>query len=197
MLLSTLEASLNRNIAASSAAQALCSKLQGKSLRLQLSGLPTPITLSADAGSIKLQASDAGEAQATLSGSPLGLLSLAVKSTAANVSGSSVQIAGDAEVAQGFSDLLKQARPDIEEELSRMVGDVTAHQLGVTARHLFSFGQRVARSFTQNVGEYLQEESRDVPHRFEVDEFVHGVDTLRDDVERFAARLALLEKKNK
>ena len=40
-----------------------------------------------------------------------------------------------------------------------------------------------------NVREYLQEESRDVPTRYEVDRFTQRVGALRDDVERIAARL--------
>jgi len=43
------------------------------------------------------------------------------------------------------------------------------------------------------VVEYLQEEGRDVPTRVEVDEFLDGVDRLRDASERLEARLARLE----
>jgi ubiquinone biosynthesis protein UbiJ len=44
-----------------------------------------------------------------------------------------------------------------------------------------------------NIREYLQEESRDVPTRYEVERFTREVGTLRDDVERVAARLSRLE----
>jgi ubiquinone biosynthesis protein UbiJ len=43
------------------------------------------------------------------------------------------------------------------------------------------------------VAEYLQEEGRDVPARIEVEEFLEGVDELRDSTDRFEARLARLE----
>ena len=43
------------------------------------------------------------------------------------------------------------------------------------------------------MAEYLQEEGRDVPARVEVDEFLEGVDRLRDDTERLDAKLARLE----
>jgi ubiquinone biosynthesis protein UbiJ len=48
------------------------------------------------------------------------------------------------------------------------------------------------RSLAGNVSEYLQEEGRDLPTPTEVDEFLAGVDQLRDDVERLEARLARL-----
>ena len=103
-------------------------------------------------------------------------LRLAGPQPEAAIRGGSVHIEGDAEVAQAFSELLKQARPDLEEELSRVIGDVAAHQVGNVARAALGFGQRAADTFTQNVAEFLQEESRDVPTRTEADEFIAAVD---------------------
>jgi ubiquinone biosynthesis protein UbiJ len=197
MLLAAVEATLNRNIAASSAARALCEQLTGKTLRLQLSNLPFEFLLRAEADRIQLSSDADTVADAKLSGSPLSLLKLAGQQTTATISGSLVRIEGDAEVAQGFSQLLKHAKPDIEEELARVVGDVTAHQVGNTVRNLLSFGRKFGDTFLQNTGEYLSEESRDVPSRTEAEEFNRDVDVLRDDVERFEAHLTALEHRSK
>jgi ubiquinone biosynthesis protein UbiJ len=43
-----------------------------------------------------------------------------------------------------------------------------------------------------NIREYLQEESRDVPSRYEVEQFSKHVSELRDDVDRLAARIGRL-----
>ncbi|HKS53688.1 MAG TPA: SCP2 sterol-binding domain-containing protein, partial [Steroidobacteraceae bacterium] len=136
-----------------------------------------------------------GTPDATLSGSPLSLMRLAGPAPEAALRGGSVHIEGDAEIAQAFSELLKQAQPDLEEELSRVIGDVAAHQVGNAARSALGFGRRAIDTFTQNVAEYLQEEGRDVPSRTEAEEFLQGVDKLRDDADRLEARLKLLEKK--
>jgi ubiquinone biosynthesis protein UbiJ len=40
-----------------------------------------------------------------------------------------------------------------------------------------------------NIREYLQEESRAAPSRYEVDRFTKDIGTLRDDVDRLEARL--------
>jgi len=128
-----------------------------------------------------------------LSGTPLSFLRLAGTQPEAALRAGVVHIEGDAEVAWAFSDLFKHARPDLEEELSRLVGDVAAHQIGNAARSVFDFGRRASNTFAQNLTEYLQEESRDVPSRTEADEFIVGVDRLRDDVERLEARVRLLE----
>ena len=113
----------------------------------------------------------------------------------AAIRGGAVHIQGDAEVAQAFSELLRAAQPDLEEELSRVIGDVGAHQVGNAARAALGFGRRAIDTLTQNVAEYLTEEGRDLPTRIEADEFCADVDTLRDDVARLEARLSLLEQR--
>jgi ubiquinone biosynthesis protein UbiJ len=105
------------------------------------------------------------------------------------------EIVGDPGVAQDFQRLLDLAKPDWEEELSRVFGDMAAHQLGNLARGLVEWGRKAADTLARDGGEYLTEESRNLPTRFEVEEFLDEVDRLREDVDRFAARLERLEKK--
>lgn len=195
MRLTPLESLLNRNIAASSAARALCRRLDAKVMALHVEGLPLSIYFKAQGDQMSLDTQHEGTANATLSGTPLSLLRMAGPAPEDALRTGTVHIHGDAEVAQTFSELLKQARPDLEEELSRVIGDVAAHQVGNIARSALGFARRAADTFTQNVSEYLQEEGRDAPSRTETDEFVTGVDKVRDDVDRLEARLALLERK--
>lgn len=193
MRLAPLESILNRNIAGSAAARSLCKRLEGKVLALRFTDLPLSISFRSDGERMTLDTMQPEEASATLSGTPLSFMQLAGATPEAALRTGAVHIEGDAEVAQAFSELLKAARPDLEEELSRVVGDVAAHQIGNVARSVLAFGRRASDTFTQNVAEYLQEEGRDLPTRIEADEFIVGVDKLRDDAERLEARLALLE----
>lgn len=195
MRLTPLEAILNRNIAASPTARALCKRLDGKVLALHLEGSPLDLYFSARSEQMSLATGHDGPVNATLSGTPLSLLRLAGPAPEAALRTGSVHIEGDAETAQVFSELLKNARPDLEEELARVIGDVAAHQLGAAARSAIGFARRAADTFAQNVAEYLQEESRDLPSRTEVEEFTAGVDGLRDAVDRIEARLLLLERR--
>lgn len=192
MRLTPLEAVLNRNIAASAAARKLCRQLEGKVLAVQLSGLPLSISFRSDGERMALDTAT-GDAAAKLTGSPFAFLRMAGSAPESALRSGAVHIEGDAEVAQAFSELLQHARPDLEEELSRIVGDVAAHQIGNAARSALAFGRRATDTFGRNVAEYLQEEGRDVPSRTEADEFVAGVDKIRDDVDRLEARLALFE----
>jgi ubiquinone biosynthesis protein UbiJ len=198
MLLTPLESLFNRNIAASSAARAACQRLEGKTLAVHLASAPQQPLLSlyfsCSRDRMSIAANSAAPAAATLSGSPLAYLSMIGNQPESVMRSGGVHIEGDAEVAQAFRDLLKAAQPDVEEELSRVVGDVAAHQLGNFARGAMQFGQRVANTFAQNMAEYLQEETRDVVTRIEVDEFVTDVDRLRESVDRAEARLLRIEK---
>jgi len=188
-----LSTMLNRNVAQSERASAMARQLEGRGLSLVFEGTPLTFCFRVADGRIALDTRDAGEVDATLSGSPLSLLSLVGPGAEDRLRGSSIRIAGDAEVAQRFRELLQQAQPDFEEELSRVVGDVAAHQMANIARGFFGWGRKAAESFSTNVAEYLQEEGRDVPARVEVEEFLEAVDQLREAADRLDARLSRLE----
>ena len=81
MLLTALESTLNRNITATSTARTLCARLTGKTLRLQIAGIPFELLLRAEADRIHLTTDSETAADATLSGSPIGLLTLAKQTT--------------------------------------------------------------------------------------------------------------------
>jgi ubiquinone biosynthesis accessory factor UbiJ len=198
MFLAPFQNLLNRNIAGSSIARTMCRRLQGKVLALKFEGIPLSVFLRAEGEQMTLSSQSDVVPSATLTGTPLAFIRLIGPQPQNALRGGSVHISGDAETAQNFSELLRLASPDLEEELSRLVGDVPAHQVGQAARSVFGFARRAADTFTQNVSEFLQEESRDAPSRTEADEFAIGVESLRDAVDRIDARISLLERnKNK
>lgn len=195
MLLGRLESILNRNVADSRKAQALCRQLDGRVMSLTVQGTPLAFYLKAVDGRVALAPRHDGAADASLSGTPVALLALAGPKAEGALRGGGVRIEGDAEVAQKFRELLSQAQPDFEEELARVVGDVAARRVANVARGFLDWGRKASDSLATNVVEYLQEEGRDVPTRVEVEEFLAGVDRLRDDTERLEARLARVERR--
>jgi ubiquinone biosynthesis protein UbiJ len=193
MLLERLESVLNRNVAGSRRAQALARQLDGRVMSLTVEGTPLAFFFRADGGRLAIATRHDGPADASLSGTPIALLALAGPKAEGALRQGGVRIEGDAEVAQKFRDLLEQAQPDFEEELARVLGDVAARRFANVARGVLDWGRKAAGSFTGSVVEYLQEEGRDLPTRVEVDEFLDGVDRLRDDADRFEAKLSRLE----
>ena len=107
-----------------------------------------------------------------------------------------LEITGDAHTGERFQRLLALARPDIEEELSHIVGDAAAHSIGQLARGLGEWARDARATMGTNIREYLQEESRDVPSRYETERFARDVGTLRDDVDRLEARIARLQRED-
>ena len=133
-------------------------------------------------------------ADAVIEGTPLSFLRLATGEAGRSIRAGGMDVKGDAEIAEGFRRLLDAAKPDLEEELSRLTGDVAAHYLAGFAREALDFGRRAGDTFARNLAEYLTEESHDLPVRLEVDEFLEGVDRLREAVDRLDVRLATAER---
>jgi ubiquinone biosynthesis accessory factor UbiJ len=192
MILEQIANALNRNIAASSRAQSLCGRLEGRALAVHVEGLRLDVVARIEAGQIALGAATEREPDATVSGTPLTLLSMVGPGARGRLRSGAVTISGDAEIAQTFQDLLRAAQPEFEEELSRLVGDVTAHQIGNLLRTASGWGRKATATLAANVSEYLQEESRDLVTRTELEEFLSAVDELRESADRLQARLELL-----
>ncbi len=188
-----LELLINRGIGLSSTAQAMAAALDGKALDVRLDDTPLAIRLTARDGQMRVTPIGEMTAAATLAGSPLAMIRLLGGDPQALIREGDVRMTGDTDVANQFRDLLHMARPDLEDELSKFVGDPVAHQLGNLARGFADWGARAAGSLSRSVGEYLTEERRTLPTRPEAQEFFKDVDRLANDVERAEARLNRLK----
>lgn len=190
MLTATLENLINRGLPRSPRAQQLCAALSGKSVAIAIRDiLRVRVTSTGQTLTVTL---DEQPAHATLAGGPLALLALLGESPEAVVQRGDVTITGDAEVAQAFRELATLLRPDPEEELSLALGDVPAHQLARLARLGAGWGRKAATTTLQNLAEYLAHERSDLVPRNEGEQFLRGVDAVREGVERLSARLELL-----
>ena len=193
-LFKPLEAVINRNLAASTPARETLAALEGESFELALAGVPR-ISMVALEGRLVFGGPLPGSPSARVSGSVVGALKLLGSGSAAGLAAAGLRIDGDAETAERFWRVLKAARPDLEEELARLSGDLPARAIGNAFRGARQFAERLATTAQHNSSEYLQEESRQVPPRLEVEAFYDDVSALRDDVERAQARLRLLQQR--
>ena len=205
MLTATLENVLNRGLPRSPRAQQLCAELAGQSIAVLAAWANSPaardntryVRVESMGASLKLSAATAEELgekppAATITGGPFSLLALSGPSPEAVLQRGDVRIEGNAEIAEKFRELALLLRPDLEEELSVVLGDVPAHQIGRLARAAFEWTVGAAATTVRNVAEYLGHERRDLVPRGEAEQFLQGVDTLREDVDRLAARIDLL-----
>lgn len=70
-----------------------------------------------------------------------------------------VHITGQAALAQVVSDLARDLRPDPEDALARLLGDLPARQIVQGITGLFNTLARSSQSFARNTAEYLSEET--------------------------------------
>ncbi len=188
-LLQPIARVLNRNIRESTRASELCERLDGKliAIRVRDTGLAGYFEIGGNG--LLLSTNNEGEPDVVITGS---LVALALMAGEDSIRDGSLDLTGDAATAQTFQQLLEHARPDIEEELSAVVGDTAARGLGELARAVGRWASETRSIMGDNIREYLQEESRDVPSRYEVEQFSRRVNELRDDVDRLAARVGRL-----
>jgi ubiquinone biosynthesis accessory factor UbiJ len=104
-----------------------------------------------------------------------------------------IETQGDMEFAQEISYLARNLTWDAEEDLSRVVGDVAAHRLFALSRSAAKWGREAVLRTAQGAAEYWTEESPLIASRVKVEDFVHGVEKLRDDLERLEKRIEKLE----
>lgn len=103
-----------------------------------------------------------------------------------------LRIEGDAELARRLQRLAERFDPDWQRPFAAAFGDT----LGTQLAHTLAAGLRQAReaagALATQAADHLTVRSRDVVAREELAAFHDAVDTLRDDVERLAARIARL-----
>lgn len=107
-----------------------------------------------------------------------------------------VAVAGDTALAREILYIAQNLQWDVEEDLSRVFGDVVAHRMVAAAGELRRWQRDSARNFTESVAAYWTDERLLVAAKCDVDRFVREVDTLRDDVARFEKRLEQWLKKD-
>ncbi len=176
--------------------QSRIASLHGHSIRIEFRGLSFAVNFVATAdGSVTLPVALDTPPDCVLSGSPIDLLRARdADAGKSQLFAGRVTVSGDSGVAQAFSEAMAGLDLDWEEALSRLLGDTAAHQLGQAARSARKAGAAFSNRSSDLLASYLTEEARLLPHHLEIEQSVNEIDQLRDDVDRLAARIALLEK---
>ena len=104
----------------------------------------------------------------------------------------SLKIDGDVELANQLFMIFKEIDIDWEEVASKYVGDSVAYQMGLFANKFKNYSSRSIDNFRLDVSEYLQEESRILPTKVEINRFMSDVDQLDANVQRLEARVKRL-----
>ena len=192
----TLEIALNRYLRLERSALEECAALNGKAIALHLADLGWTFVVEPHPAGVRVLADSETPPDVRLSAPSPRLLQLALRS-AGGAEGlpAGLEVEGDTELLNRFKALLARVGFDPEELAAKVLGDAAAHRVVGGLRELFGWGRHAAQRLSQDTAEYLSEESGDLARSGDIEEWMQGVDTLREGADRLEARLALLEGK--
>ncbi len=189
-VLNLLASALNHYLALDPEAPEKLTAFDGKVICIDVRGPNRKIYLLMNGNRIRVVRTYETEPDATIIGSPAALFKLGVhRDSAPLFFAGEVEIRGDTRLGRQFKSLLAEMEIDWEEHLSRFTGDIAAHRIACLFTDLRKWSRTAADNLADDVGEYLQEESRDVVSGAEMEMFYQQVDRLRDDTERLKARI--------
>ena len=105
---------------------------------------------------------------------------------------SNILISGDATLAEELLDIGKNLHWDVEQDLSRFMGDILAHRLVQAGDSLVQWHTETLRNLSQTLSEYWLEEQPLLAKPAYVRKFIADVNTLYVDVEKLGDRIEKL-----
>ena len=173
--------------------------LEGKIIRFHIMGLELNLYFLPSVSGISVlgnypDARNGGVVDATIHGSPMALIRLSTtENSGETLLKSDVEIDGDMRIAEKFSAVLREVDIDWEEHLSKLVGDIVAHQAGQFTRGATHWFNETNDAMKMNTAEYISEEAKLSPADAEVKHYMDQVDDVRMGVDRLDARIAALK----
>lgn len=105
---------------------------------------------------------------------------------------SEATVEGNAEFATALSFVFRHLRWDVEEDLSKLIGDIAAHRLVLTATRCASWQQRALANLMANIAEFFVFEKQLLPHKDELMTLGAEIDRLNDELDHLESRLSSL-----
>lgn len=98
-------------------------------------------------------------------------------------------ISGSADFADALGFVLRNLRWDIEEDLSKAVGDIAAHRIVGAFGAFKEWQKQAAANLVGNLGEYFAQETSSLVKPGEISAFADEVGKLREDLARLEKRI--------
>ncbi len=195
LLIAALETALNRYLALDNNKEDLLIPLKGKIIALTIQPFNETLYLCPTSDSIQIIDQVTDEPDTTISGSAwaLGLMGISAKPMRSVFSGD-IKIEGDIQTGKQFQELFKKLDIDLEGLLAQYAGADLASRVSQFFRSGQEWGKETIETFKLNTAEFLQEETRDLPAKPEIDSFYQDVDELRTASDRLESRIERLNK---
>lgn len=191
--LAAQEVILNRFLQLDPELSSRLTPLEGKVVKLELTGLHCYWLFKSNA--IYVTNDYSGNIDLIVGGSIFDFMRLAFMKKGSAAAAIPVQVTGDMEFAKQFNDLFANLHIDWEEQLSHFVGDTLAYSLIQFLNTLSHWAKRNVKNFGNNITDYFQAEVGCLVADEELQIFFSEVDKLRDQIARLQARVDRLHRK--
>ncbi|MCB1559930.1 MAG: SCP2 sterol-binding domain-containing protein [Xanthomonadales bacterium] len=188
----TLERALNRALALDPEAANGLARLDGQRVGLKLLNPPIALSIRIEGERLRVGPPTDDESDLDISASLGAVVSRLLPDGDRRSPSGKLRVNGDAELAQRLQKLAQGFDPDWQQPFVDVFGEVIGVQVAKGLRDALRWGQRQGGHFTRDVVDYLTEESRDLAHRIEIEDFNDAVDKLRGDSDRLEARIKRL-----
>jgi ubiquinone biosynthesis protein UbiJ len=105
-----------------------------------------------------------------------------------------ISISGDSVFAEELLCISKNLHWDVEQDLSRIMGDILAHRVVRISKDLKQWHNKTIRNLSETLVEYWMEEQPLLAKSVRVHEFISEVGALKDDVEQLEKRVEKINK---
>lgn len=184
-LLGLVEATLNKHMGNAREAQALLQKINGEHIAIQLTGIGITVHVFVQNAAVRLHNSSDLPPHATLSGSPIDLLT-ALRTRGF---GEGIELEGNTHAIHTLQKALLACDVDMEALLAEHIGDMPARFLGQQAGVVTQCVNRYRSTIDMAVKDYIQEEVQHTPTRIEITNFMDEIDRVRTHADRLLARI--------
>lgn len=168
-------------------------ELDGKVIALDFESTDVTFYMFPTPAGIRLCHEWDGDVDVHMKGTPAELIKMGMAARSPVTPGKiNIKIEGDLHVGQEFKKILDDMQIDWEELLSQHIGDIAAYHASSFLRGLHKRVGEAVKTVANNSSEYLRYEAGLLPADWRVDEFVDGVDKIREDVDRMAMRVERL-----
>ena len=192
MLHSITVASVNHLLRSNSWAREKLKPFAGKTARFECPPFNLALTIQ-ESGEVTAADVSATAPDATIRLTAGLMLRLLARDQAA---WAEIQVDGDTAFATVLNQIARNLRWDVEEDLSRVFGDIAAHRMVQTGKTLDQWRAQAADNLARSFAEYWAEERPLIARARDVAQFNRDVDVMRDDVARFEKRLESLTKRH-
>ena len=179
---------INSQIATRTSAKKISEQLEGKILSIHIKNTSRIFNVIMNSNELNSHTITENY-DVQISGSLISFAKLLRNNSSDALRDGTISINGDVAVAQKFQKLFAMIKPDIEEELSHFVGDIMANNIITVSKKTGDWLNNTTDILQEDIKEYLQEEIKLMPSKYEFNIFSKEVTKIRDDIERLEKKI--------